>query len=122
MTEDPIRALVAGLVSQRQDRDVRLRALADQLLGRVSAPAAAPAVPLPPPLPAEDPAAPFREALLALRAERDVLQQKNRELFDEVRRLQATAQALPMAEAIQASRHRDFLEFLIRELTRPPGQ
>ncbi len=118
MTADPLGVLLEGLVSERRAREARLQGLADRLLGR-SAPAApvevvatdvpslpAPSEPFPQTSPdtspAEDSSIPFQEALLALRAEKEVLLRKNAGLEERLRERQELPQA-PQALLGQSS-------------------
>ena len=78
--------------------------------------------PLPPPLPEttapeSDPVAPYREALLALRDERDALQKRNLALYDELGRLKAELD-LARATARTPSPVRADLDASFREIAR----
>ena len=92
MSADPVGVLVADLLQQRRQRADRVQALAREIRGLPVAPEP-PDVPIvmemAPSAPEADPVAPYREALLAMRAERDLLQKRNLELADELGRLKA---------------------------------
>ena len=92
MSADPVGALVADLLQQRRQRADRVQALAREIRGLPVAPEP-PDVPIVMEMtsstPEADPVAPYREALLAMRTERDLLQKRNLELADELGRLKA---------------------------------
>ncbi len=91
MSPDAVALLVERLLQDRRTRVDRVRAIVEELRGPQEIPIILEVRPTPAPMPEPqgDPVAPYREALQAMRNERDVLQKRNLELYDELNRLKA---------------------------------
>lgn len=83
MSADTVGALIEDLLRQRRQRSDRVTALVQEIRGLPEPPILLES----PPVPAAEPAGPYREALAALRIEHDGFKKRGLELHDEVNRL-----------------------------------